>query len=234
MRSIGKAFGGVSVLSNVDLTLAPGEVVALLGSNGAGKSTLVKILTGVYARDAGFVRIDGEEVRFPDARAAVAAGVRLLPQEISVMPDMTVAENISLADLPLRRGPGFRVVDDSAMRERARALLDQLGFGVIDPNCLVHTLSVAEQRIVEIARALAGRARIVVMDEPTAALTEKEAQLIFRIVRRLKEQSVSVIYISHYLNEVFEISDRIVVLRDGLSAGAFETASSSRGSVLRV
>ena len=232
MRGIGKAFGGVSVLSNVDLTLAPGEVVALLGSNGAGKSTLVKILTGVYARDAGFVRIDGEEVRFPDARAAVAAGVRFLPQDISVMPDMTVAENISLADLPLRRGPGFRVVDDSAMRERARALLDQLGFGVIDPNRLVHTLSVAEKRIVEIARALAGRARIVVMDEPTAALTEKEAKLIFRIVRRLKEQSVSVIYISHYLNEVFEISDRIVVLRDGLSAGAFETASSSRRSVL--
>jgi ribose transport system ATP-binding protein len=186
MRSIGKTFGGVSVLSNVDLTLAPGEVVALLGSNGAGKSTLVKILTGVYTRDAGVVRIDGEEVRFPDARAAVAAGVRLLPQDISVMPDMTVAENISLADLPLRRGAGFRVVDDSAMRERARALLGQLGFGVIDPNRLVHTLSVAEKRIVEIARALAGRARIVVMDEPTAALTEKEAKLIFRIVRRLK------------------------------------------------
>jgi len=232
MRGISKAFGGVSVLSNVDLTLAPGEVVALLGSNGAGKSTLVKILTGVYARDAGVVRIDARETRFPDARAAVAAGVRLLPQEISIMPDMTVAENISLASLPMKRGPGFQVVDDSAMRERARALLEQLGFGAIDPNRLVHTLSVAEQRIVEIARALAGSARIVVMDEPTAALTEKEARLIFRIVRRLKEQSVSVIYISHYLNEVFEISDRIAVLRDGLNAGAFVTETASRAAVL--
>jgi ABC-type multidrug transport system ATPase subunit len=223
MRGIGKSFGGIPVLSNVDLLAAPGEVIALLGSNGAGKSTLVKILTGVYARDAGEVRIDGEEVRFKDARAAVASGVRLLPQEISVMPDMTVAENISLADLPLRPGPGFRVVDDSAMRERARTLLEQLGFGAIEPDRLVHTLSVAERRIVEIARALAGRASILVMDEPTAALTENEAKLIFRIIRRLKEQSVSVIYISHYLNEVFEISDRIAVLRDGLNAGLFDT-----------
>jgi ribose transport system ATP-binding protein len=232
MRGIGKSFGGIPVLSNVDLLAAPGEVVALLGSNGAGKSTLVKILTGVYARDAGEVRIDGEEVRFKDARAAVASGVRLLPQEISVMPDMTVAENISLADLPLRPGPGFRVVDDSAMRERARALLEQLGFGAIEPDRVVQTLSVAERRIVEIARALAGRTRILVMDEPTAALTENEAKLIFRIIRRLKEQSVSVIYISHYLNEVFEISDRIAVLRDGLNAGLFDTRTASRGAVL--
>jgi len=232
MRGIGKRFGGVAVLTNVDLALAPGEVVALLGANGAGKSTLVKILTGVYPRDSGVILIDGEDVHFANARAAVAAGVRLLPQEISVMPDMTVAENISLADLPLKRGPGFRMVDDAAMRERARALLAQLGFRAIDPNRLVHALSVAEQRIVEIARALAGRASILVMDEPTAALTAKEAELIFRIIRRLKEQSVSVIYISHYLNEVFEISDRIVVLRDGLNAGAFETASATRGAVL--
>jgi ribose transport system ATP-binding protein len=232
MRGIGKSFGGVAVLSDVDLTVAPGEVTALLGSNGAGKSTLVKILTGVYSRDTGTVRIDGEEIRFQDARAAAAAGVRLLPQEISVMPDMTVAENISLADLPLKRGPGFRVVDDSAMRDRARTLLEQLGFGAIDPDRFVHALSVAERRIVEIARALAGRARILVMDEPTAALTENEAKLIFRIIRRLKEQSVSVIYISHYLNEVFEISDRIAVLRDGRNAGLFDTAAASREAIL--
>ena len=133
MRGIGKSFGGVAVLTDVDLVVAPGEVMALLGSNGAGKSTLVKILTGVYTRDAGTVKVDGEEVVFADPRAAVAAGVRLLPQEISVMGDMTVAENISLADLPMKRGPGFRVVDDRTMRERSRALLDQLGFGSIDP-----------------------------------------------------------------------------------------------------
>jgi ribose transport system ATP-binding protein len=232
MRGIGKSFGGVAVLADVDLVVKPGEVMALLGSNGAGKSTLVKILTGVYARDAGTVRVDGAEVVFPDPRAAVAAGVRLLPQEISVMGDMTVAENISLADLPTKRGPGFAMVDDRTMRERSRALLDQLGFASIEASALVKRLSVAEQRIVEIARALAGRARVLVMDEPTAALTEQEARLIFRIIQRLKEQEVAVIYISHYLNEVFEISDRIAVLRDGRNAGLFETRTASRGAVL--
>src|SRR5215207_9819628 len=232
MRGIGKSFSGVAVLDDVNLAVAPGEVMALLGSNGAGKSTLVKILTGVYTRDAGTVKVDSEDVVFADPRAAVAAGVRLLPQEISIMGDMTVAENISLADLPLKRGPRFRVVDNRTMREKSKTLLDQLGFGSIRPDAEVKRLSVAEQRIVEIARALAGRARILVMDEPTAALTEQEAKLIFRIIRRLKEQSVAVIYISHYLNEVFEISDRIAVLRDGRNAGLFETASASRGAVL--
>src|SRR5690606_19819133 len=232
MSGIGKSFGGVAVLSDVGLTVAPGEVMALLGSNGAGKSTLVKILTGVYTRDAGTVRIDGEAVVFPDPRAAVAAGVRLLPQEISVMGDMTVAENISLADLPVQRGPGVAVVDDKTMRVRARARRDQLGFAAIWVDTLVKRLSVAEQRIVEIARALAGKARVLVMDEPTAALTEQEAKLIFRIIERLKAQQVAVIYISHYLNEVFEVSDRIAVLRDGRNAGLYETRSASRAEVL--
>ena len=232
MRGIGKSFGGVPVLSDVDLTVAPGEVMALLGSNGAGKSTLVKILTGVYTRDTGTIRVDGEEVAFPDPRVAVAAGVRLLPQEISVMPDMTVAENISLADLPMKSTFGFRNVDDSAMRRRASELLDQLGFAAINPDHLLKRLSVAEQRIVEIARALAGNTRILVMDEPTAALTEQEAKLIFRIIRRLKEQWVSVIYISHYLKEVFEISDRIAVLRDGRNAGLFEPKATTHDQAL--
>ncbi|MBV9635148.1 MAG: sugar ABC transporter ATP-binding protein, partial [Methylobacteriaceae bacterium] len=230
MRGIGKSFGGVAVLSDVDLLVEPGEVLALLGANGAGKSTLMKILTGLYERDAGTIRIDGTAVSFFDPRAALAAGVRLLPQEISIMPDMTVAENISLADLPLRRGPGFRV-DDAAMRRKATALLDELGFGAIDPNLAAGKLSVAEQRIVEIARALAGEARILVVDEPTAALTEQETRLIFRLIRRLKERSVSIIYISHYLREIFEIADRIAVLRDGRNAGEFVTSAASRAAV---
>ena len=232
MHGIGKSFGRVPVLTGVDLRVDAGEVVALLGSNGAGKSTLMKILTGIYGRDAGAVRIDGADVAFAQPSEAVEAGVKLLPQEISVMPDMTVAENICLGELPVRRSLGLPQVDKRAMRARSAELLGQLGFGSIAPDTLVKRLSVAEQRIVEIARALAGHARILVMDEPTAALTEQEAKLIFAIIRRLKASGVAVIYISHHLSEVFEISDRIVVLRDGRNAGAFLTAATSRADVL--
>ncbi len=231
MSGIGKSFGGVAVLSGVNLVVEPGEVVALLGANGAGKSTLMKILAGLYARDDGAVRIDGVEADVSSPARSVAAGVRMLPQEISVMPDMTVAENIFLGDLPRRRGfpPG---IDDAAMRRRSRALLKQLGFAAIDPAAPVRRLPVAEQRIVEIARALAGDARLLVMDEPTAALTEQEARTIFGLIRRLQERGVSVIYISHYLAEVFEISDSIVVLRDGRNAGLFRTREATRAEVL--
>jgi ribose transport system ATP-binding protein len=232
MQGIGKTFGGVPVLTDAALTVAPGEVVALLGSNGAGKSTLMKILTGLYSREAGTIEIDGAPAALSTPAEAVAAGVKLLPQEISVMPDMTVAENICLGDLPTKRRLGFTAVDDDAVRARARGLLDQLGFQAIGADTIVKSLSVAEQRIVEIARALAGQARILVMDEPTAALTEQEAKLIFRIIRRLKEQSVGVVYISHYLSEVFEISDRIVVLRDGRNAGDWKTAEATHEAVL--
>lgn len=233
MRGIRKAFGGVDVLREVELTVAAGEVLALLGSNGAGKSTLVKILAGSYGRDGGTVRLDGAEVSFDQPRQAVAAGVRLLPQEISVIPDMTVAENICIGDLPMRAGPGFRVVDTAAMRRQAEELLQQLGYPGIDPGARVKGLSVPEQRIVEIARALAGRARVLIMDEPTASLTEQEAATLFAIIRRLKAQGVAVIYISHYLSEVFEVSDRIAVLRDGRNAGSFRTHEATPAEVLR-
>jgi ribose transport system ATP-binding protein len=232
MRGIAKSFGGVPVLSGVDLTVEAGDVVALLGANGAGKSTLVKILTGLYARDGGTIRIDGTAISFARPSEAAAAGVRLLPQEISVLPDMTVAENICLGDLPMRRRFGLRVLDTARARQCAASLLEPLGFGAIDPATPVRRLSVAEQRIVEVARALAGEARILIMDEPTAALTGQEAQLIFRIIRRLREQSVAVIYISHYLNEVFDISNRIAVLRDGRNAGTFDTAGATHAAVL--
>jgi ribose transport system ATP-binding protein len=232
MRGIAKAFGGVPVLTEVDYSVEPGEVSALLGSNGAGKSTLMKILTGLYARDAGDILVDGAPMNFRAPRNAVAAGVRFLPQEISIMPEMTVAENIFLADLPLRAGPGFSIVDQTKMNRQARDLLGQLGFGAIAPETPVKRLSVASQRIVEVARALAGEAKVLIMDEPTASLSEREAKMIFQIIRRLKEQSVAVVYISHYLNEVFEIADRIVVLRDGRNAGSFETRKVARGEVL--
>jgi ribose transport system ATP-binding protein len=232
MLGIGKSFSGVPVLAEVNLTVEAGEVVALLGSNGAGKSTLMKILVGNYGRDAGSILIDGEVALIAAPGQAVAAGIRLLPQEISVMPDMTVAENIFLGDLPMMRRLGMPTVDVRAMRQRSRMLLDELGFGSIDVSLPVKRLSVAEQRIVEIARALAGEASIIILDEPTAALTRQEAAMIFKIIRRLKEKRVSVIYISHHMAEVFEISDRVAVLRDGRNAGFFTTAETDREAVL--
>jgi ribose transport system ATP-binding protein len=195
--------------------------VALLGSNGAGKSTLMKILTGVYPRDAGRIEIDGAEAAMATPRDATALGISFLPQEISVVPDMTVAENICLGAMPVRGRLGLAVVDDGAMRLRAQNILTQLGFAHISPRAFAADLTVAERRIVEIARALAADASILVMDEPTASLTEQEAEMIFRIVRRLKEQQTAIVYISHYLKEVFAIADRIEILRDGRNAGSF-------------
>ena len=228
MAGIGKSFGSAQVLREVDLRLDAGEVLALLGANGAGKSTLVKILCGVYRRDAGTIRLNDQAVRYDRPEEAIAHGVRFLPQEVSVLPDLTVAENILITDLPLKRSCR---VDRPALHAQARALLDRLGCDLA-PDALVHRLSAPHKRLVEIARALAGQARIIVMDEPTAALADREVQTLFAVIERLKEQQIGVIYISHYLDEVFAIADRITVLRDGLNAGDFAPATASRREVL--
>lgn len=228
MTGIGKSFGSVPVLSDVAFHLGSGEVVALLGANGAGKSTLMKILTGVYTRDHGQVTVDGQSAEMRDPRAAAALGIRFLPQEISVMPEMTVAENICLPVLA-RIGPR---VDRRSMAAMAARVLEDLGFAGIDTGAPVGRLAVAEQRIVEIARALAGEARILVMDEPTAALSERDAEQIFAAIARIKARGTSVVYISHYLREVFRIADRIEVLRDGRNAGTFIPSRSSIDEVL--
>ena len=231
MAGICKSFGSAQVLREVDLRLDAGEVLALLGANGAGKSTLVKILCGVYSRDAGTVRLDDQAVRYDRPEEAIAHGVRFLPQEVSILPDLTVAENILIADLPLKRSWLGKQVDRLELRAKARALLDRLGCD-LDPDAPVHQLSAPHKRLVEIARALAGQARVIVMDEPTASLADREVQALFAVVERLKAQQIGIIYISHYLDEVFEIADRITVLRDGLNAGDFATATASRREVL--
>ena len=231
MRGICKSFGGAPALQHVDLDLGAGEVLALLGANGAGKSTLVRILCGVYGKARGSIRLDGKESALSGPEEALEQGVRFLPQEVSVLPDLSVAENILIADLPLRRTLGIALVDRVAMRKKAGALLSRLGLA-LDPDSHVSLLSAPEQRLVEIARALAGKARIIVMDEPTAALAEPEAQALFRIIARLKEEGIGVIYISHYLDEVFRIADRVAVLRDGRNAGVFVAATATRREVL--
>jgi ribose transport system ATP-binding protein len=232
MTGIDKAFAGIPVLRNVDFAVGAGEVVALLGANGAGKSTLMKILGGVYSRDAGAIAIDGTARRIATPADSIAAGIRLLPQEVSVYPELSIAENISIASLPLRRRLGAAVVDGPAMRRRATELLAQLGYAELNPKRLVGTLELAQQRVVEIARALAGDARILIMDEPTAALAQAQVEQLFAAIDALRRSGVSVIYISHYLDEVFRLTDRIVVLRDGEVAGNFATASTAHETVL--
>ncbi|MGV1869045.1 ATP-binding cassette domain-containing protein, partial [Rhizobium sp. 23-156Da] len=174
---------------------------------------MMKILSGVYSCDAGLIEIDGIPVDITSARAAIAAGIRLMPQELSVHPDLSVAENIALGSMPIRKVAGIGFVDRNAMRSQALALLSRLGLAHIAPDCRMGFLSLPEQRIVEIARALAGKARILIMDEPTASLGEADAETLFGVIDALSADGVTVIYISHYLDEVFRLSDRIVVLR---------------------
>jgi len=232
MTGIGKSFGGVPVLSEVSFAAERGKVVALLGANGAGKSTLMKILSGSYSRDAGTILVDGRPVEIRSPADAIALGIRMLPQELSIFPDLTVAENIMLAALPTRSTGPVRTLDARRMAAEAAALLKRLGLESLSPQRRMGTLSHHVQRVVEIARALAGNARVLIMDEPTAALAEAEVQLLFSIIRRLEAEGIAVVYISHYLKEVFAISDRIVVLRDGRNAGTFVTADTDLDAVL--
>lgn len=230
MSGIGKSFGGVAVLSDVAFHVEAGEIVALLGANGAGKSTLMKILTGVYTLDEGQVEIGGKPVVMAEPKDAVDAGISFLPQEISLMPEMTVAENICLG--LMGRQSSLALTDRADMDATAKRVLAQVGFAHIPTAEPVGHLSVAEQRVVEIARALATDARILVMDEPTAALSEQDAQTLFEALRSLRDGGTSIVYISHYLSEVFKLADRIEVLRDGLNAGSFRTDQTDVDAVL--
>ena len=213
MRGIEKSFPGVRALRGVDLTLHGGEVLALLGENGAGKSTLIKTLGGAHQPDAGTIRIDGQQVALPSPSASMAAGIGIIYQEFNLVPALAVWENIFLGRESTR---GF--VHRSAERRKARELFDQIGVNIpVDAPC--GTLSVAQQQIVEIAKALSQNVRMIVMDEPSAALTPQEVSRLFTIIRDLKQRGIGVIYISHRLDEIFEIADRVVVLRDGGPAG---------------
>jgi ribose transport system ATP-binding protein len=232
VKGITKSFGPMRVLHNVDLHVDYGEIVALLGLNGAGKSTLIKIISGEYNKDSGTIRFDGIERTFQSPRAARQLGIRVLPQEIHVVPDLTVGENILLSDFPIRRVLLLSWADRTAVEERARAILCQLGVS-IDPKRPVRTLPVAQQRIVEIASALAGEARLLILDEPTATLTAQETAALFNVLRRLRTNGAGVIFITHRLDEAFEIADRIVVLRDGTVVGEFIPHRSSPSDVVR-
>jgi len=211
MSGIGKSFVGVEVLRGVDLDLRAGEIHAVVGENGAGKSTLMKILAGVHAADAGSIRIDGEEVAFGHPQAAQAAGIGIIYQEFNLLPERSVAENVFVGREPTRRG----LVDRRRMERTTAELLEDLGETSFGPRTRVAALSVAQQQVVEIVKARSLDARILVLDEPTAALAEGEVERLFVLMRRLQAQGIGMLYISHRLREVFSLADRITVLKDG-------------------
>jgi len=212
MTDIQKSFGTIPVLKKVGFTLRKGEVHALMGGNGAGKSTLMKILTGVYTRDGGQVVIDGQPVDLHHATAAERAGVAMIFQEFSLVPTLTVAQNIFLKREPRFAGTPF--INGAEMVRRSRAILEELGVD-IDPNALVSSLSVGYMQIVEIAKALSKKARILVMDEPTSSLSEAETSALFELVGRLRASGISIVYISHRMAEILTLCDRVTVMRDG-------------------
>ena len=227
MSGLRKSFGGVEVLHGVDLTVTGGRVLALLGENGAGKSTAIKVLTGDYRADDGTITVDGEAVDIRSPRVARDLGFRVIYQEFSDAPDLTVAENIALGALPTKGG----AVQWRAVRNRAVDVLRQLDVN-LDPRQTVGELGVAERQILEIARAMAGSARLLVLDEPTSALSAEEVERLFAFVRRLRDQGVAIVYITHRLDEVDALADDVVVFRDGNVAAAGPAAGFDRAGLI--
>ncbi|MDZ8053022.1 MAG: sugar ABC transporter ATP-binding protein [Aulosira sp. ZfuVER01] len=215
MQGITKRFHGVPALQNVNLTIYPGEVHALMGENGAGKSTLMKILAGAYIADEGEIRINGQPIKITDPATARQAGINLIYQELNVAPNLTVTENMFMGS-ELRRG---QFLDRQGMEQEARQVLQSLGASFATTD-IVGTLSIAEQQQVEIARALKDKSRILVMDEPTAALSDRETERLFEVIRKLRDDGIAIIYISHRMEEVYALANRISVLRDGQYVGS--------------
>ena len=211
MTNISKSFAGVHALRGVQLDLRPGEVHALLGENGAGKSTLVKVITGVHQPDTGEIYLNDQRIHLADPREATQLGISAIYQELSMFPDLSIAENIFVGRRPIRKGG---LIDWRKMYRESEELLSSLGVH-LNLKTKARNLSIAQQQMVEIARALSVNARILIMDEPTSALTLNEVAELFQIVRRLREKGTAIVFISHRLEELFEIADRVTVLRDG-------------------
>jgi ribose transport system ATP-binding protein len=228
MHGVKKRFGATVALGGVDLEVQPGEILALVGENGAGKSTLMKVLSGAHAPDEGQMWLDGEVYRPRNPLDARRRGIAMIYQELSLAPHLSVMENILLGIEPTA-GPFVRWPE---MRKRAAAALNEIGLGDVSPDTQVGRLSLAQQQMVEIARAVALESRVLVLDEPTSSLTRRDIERLFALIRRLRERGIAVIYISHFLEEVQEISDRFAVLRDGHSVGGGVTAETPSDQII--
>jgi len=230
MKGICKSFGPVKVLEGVEFAIQGGEIHALMGENGAGKSTLLKILVGAYTADSGSIEIDGKVTRIRTTREAQTLGIAIIHQELSLIPQLSVMENLFLGREPRH----FGIIDSARMRADSRGWLKKVGAGNIDTNRPCGELSIGQQQLVEIARALSLNARVLIMDEPTAALTVHEAERLFEIMRELKADGVAVVYVSHRLEELFRVCDKISILRDGHFVGERLIAATTFDEVVRL
>ena len=229
MKGIDKSFPGVHALDHVDFEVRKGEVHALMGENGAGKSTLMKILTGIYSKDSGSIVYEGKEVSFTSPRDAQDAGIVIVHQELNMVNHLTVAQNIFIGREPMK---GIRI-DDAKMVRDSRALFDMLGID-IDPRDKMSTLTVGKQQMCEIAKAISHNAKLVVFDEPSAALTETEIEQLFKIIRDLKSKDMGIVYISHRMDEIKVITDRVTVMRDGTYAGTLITKDCTKDDIIKM
>ena len=229
MKNISKSFSGVAALKNGELTLESGEVVALMGENGAGKSTLMKILTGIYEKDGGTITYMGKEVEFKGPAASEKAGIAIVHQELNMMNDLTVAKNLFIGKECMKG----MFIDDALMVEKAKALFDVLNID-INPAERIGALTVGKQQMVEIAKAISGDAKIIIFDEPTAALTDSEIEELFKVINDLKKKGTGIVYISHRMDEINIISDKVTVMRDGEFVGTLVTKDCDKNDIIKL
>ena len=229
LLNISKAFGGIAALKSVTLKVLPGEIHALIGENGAGKTTLMKILSGACMKDSGRILIDGTEVHFRNTRDSLEKGIGIIYQEFSLVPDLTVAENVFLNKL----GSSGMWMRWRKINSEAAKIIASIGFD-INPSLLAGNLSIAQQQIVEIAKALSEEVKILILDEPSAVLGPQEIQRLFDILGRLRKEGVAIIYISHHLHEIFQIADRVTILKDGTSSESLQVSQTDQDEVIRL
>jgi ABC-type sugar transport system ATPase subunit len=228
MQNVSKSFYGFYALKNIDLTVYPGEIHSLLGENGAGKSTLIKILAGINKMDEGSLSIDGQPLVIKNTRHAHELGITVVFQELNLVSSLSVAENIFFGRLPTK---GFGRVDWKKLNRDSKILLEEVGLN-IDPRTKVGYLGVAQQQLIEIARALSHESKIICMDEPTSALSNKEIERLFELIEKLKKKNVAIIYVSHKFEELFRITDRITVLRDGEKVDEVMTKETTKDELI--
>lgn len=231
MRNISKSFPGVKALDDVTLKVRPGTVHALMGENGAGKSTLMKCLFGIYTPDSGEVILEGKKVQFKNAKDALESGISMIHQELQSVPYRNVMENVWLGRFPVKNIAGLKIVDHKKMYNDTKALMDELQMD-LKPETQVSRLSVSKVQAIEIAKAVSYKSKVIVMDEPTSSLTETEVAHLFRIIRKLREQGVAIIYISHKMEEILEISDEVSIMRDGKYVGTWDSSNLTKDMII--